>query len=272
VRLFFIPLFIGIIFFRPTILTLFQGQVSGFFLFLIVGMAWLWKKGKWFKGGILLGVLILKPNIGIIIIPLLAFWLLFQKRWTALLGTCFSGILLFTIGALYDINWLIGYWQIGSQKLAQTFGGSPTFWGLSTLIFSARQPNMLIFGCMATGLVLLLFLLAILRSTRTREPLIVIALAVTVTLLITPYTWTYDQLLLLIPITGITFALDRLGYRFSISSTIFLVIDILTFILVFPNYFLRIEILNVIIPLTVLGLCIWWLTLPINRKESCRIS
>ncbi len=71
-RLFFIPLLAGIVLFRPTILTLTQGQVSGLFLFGLAWIAFLWQKGKWFWGGLLLGLLALKPNLGVLVIGLLA--------------------------------------------------------------------------------------------------------------------------------------------------------------------------------------------------------
>jgi len=261
--LFCIPLLVGIIFFRPTTLTLTQGQVSGLILFVIVGMAWLWQKGEWFWGGILLGLLVLKPNLGFIIIALLALWLFFQKHWTALLGTLLSGIFLFATGMLYNPHWVIEYWQVSSHKLAQTFGESPTVWGLSALFIHNSPAGMLTLGGLGALLVLLWFFVAVFRAVPTRKPLTIIALAITVTLLVTPYTWTYDQLLLLIPITGITFAMDQAGYRFSITAVIFLIIDLFAFLLLIPNSILGIEILNAIIPLTILGFCIWWIkTLP----------
>ena len=232
--------------------------MSGLILFVIVGMAGLWQKGKWFWGGILLGLLVLKPNLGFIIIALLAFWLFLQKHWIALLGTSLSGIFLFAAGMLYNPHWVFEYWQVGSHKLAQTFGGSPTVWGLSALIFHNSPAGILTLGGLGALLVLLVFFAAVLGSGSNREPLTIIALAITVTLLVTPYTWTYDQLLLLIPITGVTIAMDQAGYRFSITSAIFLIIDLLAFLLLIPNFILGIEILNAIIPLTILGFCIWW--------------
>lgn len=64
-KLFFIPLLAGTVLFRPTLLTLTQGQVSGLFLFALAWIAFLWQKGKWFWGGFLLGFLVLKPNLGL---------------------------------------------------------------------------------------------------------------------------------------------------------------------------------------------------------------
>jgi hypothetical protein len=257
IKLIFIPLVVGVIFFRPTILTLTQGQVSGFFLFIIVGMAWLGQKEKWFLSGLLLGMLVLKPNLGLIIIALLAVWLIYQKRWMALLGISFSGIFLLIAGLLFDPRWVSEYWQVGSNKLSQTFGGSPTVWGLSALIFHNETAGTLVTGSLAALLCLLVFLMLVLRSGVNKRPLVIIGLAVTVTLLVTPYTWTYDQILLLIPITGITFAMNQKFPRSIFSFTLFIFIDFLAFLLLFPDSMLHIEILNAIIPLSILCLCIW---------------
>jgi hypothetical protein len=258
-----IPLITGIVFFRPTILTLFNGQISGWLLLLLTITVHLWEKGKWELGSLLLPLLMLKPNLGVPLVFLLGIWLLFQKRFKSILAMLLMGIVLLVIGFLQDPHWVSAYWNIGNTKVSETFGGSPTVWGLSALFIHNNLAGMLTLGGLGALLVLLVFFIAVFRPGPARKPLTVIALAITVTLLVTPYTWTYDQLLLLIPITGVTFAMYQAGYRFSITAAIFLIIDLLAFLLFIPNFILGIEILNAIIPLTVLGLCIWWIiTLP----------
>ena len=84
----------GIIFFRPTILTLFTGQISGWLLLLLAITATLWENGKWEWGGLLLPLLMLKPNLGAPLVVLLGLWLLFQKRYKAILAMVFMGMIL----------------------------------------------------------------------------------------------------------------------------------------------------------------------------------
>ena len=256
-KLFIIPLFIGIMFFRPTILTLTQGQVSGLFLFALAWIAFLWQKGKWFWGGFLLGLLVLKPNLGFMVILLVFVWLLLDKKWMALCGTLASGIFLLIAGLIYNPTWIIQYLQVGSNKLAETFGGSPTVWGLGALISHNRTVVTLIIGSLAGLILLFWFFRGLLHSQATLRPVSVLALAVSVTLLVTPYTWTYDQLLLILPISAVILAMDRSGVRFPLTASTFLGIDVLVVILLFFDTLLQVEILNVLVPLVVFCLCLW---------------
>ena len=266
-KLLFIPLLTGIALFRPTILTLTQGQVSGLFLFELAWIALLWQKGKWFWGGCLLGFLALKPNLGILIIGLAVIWLFLQHHWTAIFGILASGIFILVAGLVANPAWVSQYWQIGSTKLAGTFGGSPTVWGLGALISHNQTAGTLIIGGLAGVVVLLGFFWTVIRSRASMRPLSVLALAITVTLLIAPYTWTYDQLLLILPITAVTLVLDRVGVRFPLIAGLFLGLDVLVLVLLYFDALLQVEILNVVIPLVLLGLCLLFLK-PLQPKYS----
>ncbi|MGB8213223.1 MAG: glycosyltransferase family 87 protein [Anaerolineales bacterium] len=258
-RLFFVPLLAGIVLFRPTILTLTQGQVSGLFLFVLVWITYLWQKGQWFRGGLLLGLLALKPNLGFIVILLLAAWLLLQKRWRAILGIFVSTIFILIAGLIYDPGWVIQYWHVGGNKLAETFGGSPTVWGLGALISHNQTSVTMIIGGLTGLFILIGFFRAILIPRDTLPVLNLLALAVTVTLLITPYTWTYDQVLLILPITAVILSMDRKRLPFPLTASIFLGIDVLVVFLLIFDVLLQVEILNVVVPLVVFGLCLWGL-------------
>jgi arabinofuranan 3-O-arabinosyltransferase len=265
-KFFFIPLLGGIVLFRPTLLTLIQGQVGGFFLLVLVWVTYLWHKGKWFSGGLLLGFLTLKPNLGLVILPLLTIWLLFQKQWRAIIGTLISGIVILFAGLLYNSSWIIQYWHVGNNKLTETIGRYPTIWELGALIGHNNPTARLIIGGATALLVLLGFFWTILRSQADRRPLSVLALTVTVTLLVTPYSWTYDQLLLILPITMVVLAMDRRRVWFPLTSALFLGIDILFVFVLFFDTILQGEILNVVITMLVFGLCLLYLKprLPAN--------
>jgi len=262
-KLFFIPLLAGIILFRPTILTLTQGQLSAFFLCTLAFLVLLWDRGKWFWGGLLLGLLMLKPNLGFLIIALLAVWLLLHQHWNALAGIAASCSFLLIAGIAYRPNWIVEYWHIGSNKLTQTFGGSPTVWGLGWLICHRNSTCMLSFGGLAALLIMSCFLWLVIRH-KGLPPATISALAVTVTLLVTPYTWTYDQLLLILPIIMLTLAIDQLGFKLLFIVAIFPAIDVLVVALLFFNVLLQLEILNVFVPFVILGLGAWFFPRIVN--------
>jgi hypothetical protein len=110
------------------------------------------------------------------------------------------------------------------------------------------------------------------RAQAVLRPVSVLALAVSVTLLVTPYTWTYDQLLLILPLSAVILAMDRMGVRFLLSASVFLAMDVLVVILLFFDVMLQVEILNAFIPMLVFGLCLRWLTrdvpAPIKERSS----
>jgi Glycosyltransferase family 87 len=267
VRFLWLPVLVGMIFFRPAILTLFNGQLSGWLLLLLALTLFLWEKEKWFWGGLLLSLLALKPNIGGPLILLLSIWLLSRKQFKSLAGILGGGAILLALSFIQDPHWVAEYWQVGNTKLAETFGGSPTVWGLAALACRNRIDCVLPIGGMAALLLLAGFGGLVLKF-RLMRPLTVASLAITLTLLITPYTWTYDQLLLVIPIILTTLAMDHPGPRRLLASSLFLFIDLVVVILLFFDVLLQVEILNAVVPLIVLVL----LVLSIRFRRSLVIS
>jgi hypothetical protein len=214
----------------------------------------------------------LKPNLGAPMVVLLGLWLLFQKRYKAILMMGIMGVGLLAIGFLQNPQWVSAYWGIGSTKLAETFGGSPTVWGLGALISHNQITTTLLIGSLAGLVILFGFFWAVMRAQAVLRPVSVLALAVSVTLLVTPYTWTYDQLLLILPLSAVILAMDRMGVRFLLSASVFLAMDVLVVILLFFDVMLQVEILNAFIPMLVFGLCLRWLTrdvpAPIKERSS----
>jgi hypothetical protein len=267
----FIPILVGTIFFRPTILTLFNGQISGWLLLLVSLTVYLWDKGRWGWGSIFLPLLMLKPNIGAPILALLGMWLLFQRRYKAILIIAAGLLVLLGVGLIQNPHWVTDYWSIGNTKMAETFGGSPTVWGLGALLSHNRPAGILSIGGIAGLLVLMGFCLVCLRKRKILEPAGVLALTVATTLLVTPYTWTYDQVLLVLPITILTLALEQRGVRFLFVALIFLGLDALNLVLLFFNTLLQAEILNMLIPVIVYGLCLWGLPRAIPSGSAAGI-
>jgi hypothetical protein len=245
------PILAGIALFRPTIITLFNGQLSGGLLLVSALVIYLWEKDKWWQGSALLPLLALKPNVGIPMIALLSFWLLIRKQARMLGWITISTLALITIGLLRDPNWVIEYLNIGNSKLAQTFGYSPTVWGLAAYISGFKQNTTIIFGSlMAIGMLGgCLILLA--QKRRVLRPAMAFSIVITTSLVITPYTWTYDQLLLIIPIIVIMMEMMKGHHPFLLPASLFLLFDILTLFLLLISDKIQMEVLNVIIPLSI---------------------
>lgn len=91
---FIIPFTLGLLLFRPVDLIFLMGQIDGLLLFLIVFALYLISQGKNPPAHILLGFLILKPNIGVPVLCLYALWLLWQKKWKDLIFLGGSTLLL----------------------------------------------------------------------------------------------------------------------------------------------------------------------------------
>jgi hypothetical protein len=259
---FVLPLTIGMILFRPTIVTLVNGQLSGFLLFVIVCIVCFWEKGKWRQGGILLPLLVLKPNLGVPIIALLSLYLIIKNQIIPLIMGATSGMVLLLTGFLLNPNWIIEFWQAGNTKLSQIFGFAPTIWGLSSFFCKHRLDCSLAYGGAAIFLLLLGFSFLLARKLQNTSPLLAASIAVTVTLLITPTAWPYDQLLLVIPIVTIIMDLAGAGSNFFLVALTFLALDVMAFILLGISATMQAETLNAVIPLSIFGLLAWILAKP----------
>jgi glycosyl transferase family 87 len=264
---FIFPLLVGVILFRPTIITLVNGQLSGMLLLLIACTMYLWERGKWGQGAALLAFLALKPNLGIPLIVLLSVYLIQQKQITSLIAEAVSGLLLLLAGFVQNPNWLIEFWNAGNTKLSQTFGFSPTIWGMSAFFCNYNLNCTVGYGVCMGLLFLIGYLYLLARKKNILSSALVVSLAIAITLLLTPYIWPYDQLLLVAPIVTMTIMLAKDGYGYLPASLLFLTIDILALILLGISGKIQMEIWNVSIPLLIFGLLIWyiWRNKPISR-------
>ena len=215
-----LPILAGIFLFRPVILTLFHGQLGALFLLILVLMMMLWEKQQWFLGGLLLPLLGLKPSFGLLIGVLLGVWLVLRQKWTALAGALAASLGLCVLGWLYNPYWISEFITIGSGKLGKTFGYSPTVWGVSGQLCSQTRECTLIIGGVIGGMCLIIYLFFIFRSPGNRRPALVMSLAIPVALLVTPYGWAYDQILLIIPIVVVIIAMIARKLSLYYSSRI----------------------------------------------------
>ncbi len=194
-----LPIFLFLPLFPPILLTLYLGQLSAFLFFLASLATYFWHKERWFWGGFFVAFFTLKPSIGL---PLLAFtslWLFNKKHFRAFGGMLTSSLLLLILGLLRDPYWVSRFLTISSNKMNNTFGYSPTIWGISGLACHFETSCTVAFGAIAIILFVVLNIW-LLHKWKPTSPALEFGLILVLSLLSAPYLWPYDQLLLLIPI------------------------------------------------------------------------
>lgn len=232
VHKYLLPILAGIFLFRPVILTLLQGQLGALFLLLLVLIIILWDNDKWLAGGILLPFIALKPSFGILIFSMIALWLLIQRKWEALGGALISSLCLFFLAWIFNPRWLTNFITIGSGKLSDTFGYSPTIWGISFYICGYQNPCSLILGGIICGLLLFATFYFFFSNRVNRFPAFIMSLIIPIVLLVTPYGWAYDQILLIIPIIIVIVVMIKNELPYLISASMFLMISLISLLLV----------------------------------------
>lgn len=258
----------GVIIFRPALVTLTNGQFSGFLLLLLAGVVYLWENERWTLGAALLPFLMLKPNLGGPILVLLSIYLIREKKISALITAGIAGILFVVIGWIQNPRWIAEYWIAGNTKISQIFGFSPNIWGLAFHLCGYDLPCAYGFGTIFSLLFVIAFLFLIARRSLILSPAFVVSSAVVIMLLVTPTCWPYDQLLLLIPIVTVTMSMAKMGYRFLPVSLVFIGIDLFAWMLFALAFIINKDVWTVCVPLLISGLLIWVLIIRKNAPKS----
>ncbi|HLO17272.1 MAG TPA: glycosyltransferase family 87 protein [Anaerolineales bacterium] len=189
----------GIFLFRPTFSIIKNGQILAPLLLALSIAIWLLHKGNWFFAGLILSVFSLKPSVGFPILILAGVWFLSKKQWRAIFGMIAGGLALFVLGALVNPRWVIDYVNVSQNAFYKYYGMHPTIWGIIDKIFEVDKISLPIgFVC-----VVAIFAVEVNLFWRHRSTLGVFSASATIlpaALLIAPYSWNYDQILLTIPI------------------------------------------------------------------------
>jgi hypothetical protein len=217
--------------FRPTFYVIFSGQVLTEILLFITLSTYLFSKEKWLYGGLIASLTILKPSLGVPFLILIGIWLILKKRWAAITGIASGGLLLWGVGTLYNSHWVMDFLTIGRYSFDKYYGMQTTVWGVAGLILKASKWKV------ATGIVGVCVVLAItgyfVMDKKVKDnPFRIIATLIPAILLIAPYSWNYEQILLIIPIVYILIILssshgEMKATLFSLSMISFAIIMVL---------------------------------------------
>jgi len=189
----------GIFFFRPMFSIVNSGQILGFLLLPLALSIRLFQEDKWFAGGLILSILCLKPSIGFPLLILTSIWLIFSKQWKGIWGMICGGLILVLVGALVNPQWVVDYISVSDNSFHRFLGLQPTLWGVVAKIVKIDNLTLTVgFICMVLIAVIEAYLFW--RNRSKPEPFEAFTTIVPAALLIAPYSWNYDQVLLAVPI------------------------------------------------------------------------
>ena len=229
----FLPLLLGAFLFRPALVTLRNGQLSAFLLFILALTLYLWNHQKWWQGAVVASFLILKPTIGLPVLGLSVLYLLILKKVRAIGALVFSLSLLAAFGWLIDPGWLNKFLTVGGGKFSETFGYNPTIWGMAG--YACQQASLCTTaagGALALGLVVAIIILITTRG-RLTPPGLMLSLIIPVSLLVTPYLWAYDQILLIICVTVLADLFIRKGYPYLLVACFPILFSLISLLLLY---------------------------------------
>jgi hypothetical protein len=261
--LYLIPLFLGILLNRGFFTTVRNGQLGGMFLFFLALAVFFWMRGNWLAGGMAIGILLLKPSFGFSIVGLCGIWLLAQRHWSALGGIALAGFLMTGIVGLNHPAWPVEFLDIAVQKTLSVLGYSPTLWGAAHLVcgdgpaacWETLGLDLSVVLGLATCMVL------IVRRTQLRAD-IVVSLAICCALLVSPYLWAYDHILLILPLVVMAGRMAELKWPFLFTATWVLQMSFVSAILLMIAVARSTDEWSVILP----GFCLVFLIV-LFRKE-----
>lgn len=252
---FIFPVLSAVVLFRPVWITLRNGQLGAWFLGLLTLIVYFWERKNWVMGSIFLPFLVLKPQLGIPILIFLGIWLLAHRHYASILAILGTTLLLFGAGWLVQPGWVNEFIAISANKSFQVFGYQPNLWGVSNYVCSFQPSCATILG-IGGGIFFTLMTLSILLRQDV-FPAFVIGLVTTTALILTPYTWVYDQILLILPLSLLTIYFSNAGYSYLVSALTFLFPSIAALALIFVAMLLGLDIWSVTIPILIFGLLGW---------------
>ena len=166
------------------------GNLGGFLLAIVAGALALLLRGHAVLGGAVLGLLVVKPHPFLLFVPLLLLALPRRAALRAVAGGAAVAAGIVVLSLLLRPGW-IAEWLVSVRRIQAVPVGRATAYGLAPP--DARW----------LGLLLVAALLVVLwvwwRRTRPATPLVAAA-ALAISLVAAPYGWSYDQLVLAVPV------------------------------------------------------------------------
>lgn len=268
-KLFAFLFIITIFFFAPMLETVGKGTIGALLLLAIAFACELLRREKSFFGGIVFSILLLKPQLGVPILAGIGLWMLFRRDWHGLSGVAAGTAILFIIGEVGDLLWVTKFLAVSQQKFGLAFGSQPTVFSMAGLV-CANGPvctlglgsllSLALGSCMARILFLKAGELSVVEA---------FSLAAPVGMLVTPYLWSYDHILLIIPLIWLVYQLILRTEKFTYAMLFLIAMDAVAGL----GFFLQgvrpeKDFWNFTVPLLTLILVVCFVALPLRKPGN----
>jgi hypothetical protein len=235
-------------------------------LFILALTLYLWNHQKWWQGAVVASLLILKPTIGLPVLGLSVLYLLVLKKVRAVGALVLSISLLAAFGWLIDHGWVSQFLTVGSGKFSETFGYNPTIWGLAGYVCQqASLCTTAAGGALTLGLVLAILILIITRGRRIPAS-VMLSLIIPVSLLVTPYLWAYDQILLIICVSVLAEIFMRKGYPYLLVASFPILFSLISLLLLYLAVISGHDAWSAVLSMIIL--VVVWKQIPKNSPDS----
>lgn len=251
------PIILGLALFRPVLTTIRNGQLGGFYLLIIVAVLFYAEKKKWIIVGLLSALLYIKPTLGLPIVGLFFIWFFKNNGIKGILANLLAAGGVLIISVIHQPGWINSFFSIGIRKGSDVFMITPTIWGVTGQLCSMNS------GCTEIAGAILFILIAIIgmtifwRYSKRMNIWLAGSAAILIALLITPYLWAYDQVLLILPILYISNTLVRIKARYIIVSLLPILFSVISLLLLYIASINGQDVNSIILTLITTGVLIW---------------
>lgn len=270
-----IALIVGV--YLPTILVIGSGQYSAMMLILIMAVYLFLQAEIDWAAGICFSLLFIRPNPILLVFPVLLVWAIFNRRYRFILSSLLSGLVLLACSFWVHPNWINTwlYYTIGKSGKINSYGlASQTLRGLM-FEFGSRLSNttQLAWILSISVLTIMIATLVVVRKKDFQLDTL-LALSVTTSLCISPYAWSYDQMILLFPMVYILMRSENgtRMKRFMAWIGVILIFQLLPYIIRYVEMVQLKFTLSVIMPFVVLVLLLWVIYAIPSTKQSSAIQ
>jgi len=259
---------------RPAIAVFTNGQLAALWPFSLSLFYLLARRGRYAAAGSVLTLLLLKPSLPVIILPVALAWLLKRRAWKGLLAFVMVSAAALSLSLLVQPEWIEQWWHFSSLRGTEFGTFVPTLWGLLYDLLAAHLPPLIWLGAGAimAALLIVFCIWWFARIWDPWPPAVWLASAVCVSLFVSPYAWNYDHVLLIFPL-GVILALSNhmaeTRRRLTWGGAV-VVMDVLPYVLLVVAGWRQVDTLSALVPLAMLLLltaAVYW-----SRHEQGQIS